>query len=120
MKPEPKELEAFARFLCSQRGYDPDHLEPGDMAFHSGFDPKLFRDGGYDAVFNDESAKGNPHFTPDAVLRNGDPAMLMWRHFVEDAMRILIFLENTPVEMPAGALFYGHTPRHLQPPPSEQ
>lgn len=92
MKPESKELEAFARFLCSQRGYSPDHLEPGDMAYHSSFDLQDYRDGQYDSVFYEESNKGNADYLPDAVLPSGDPAMFMWRKFVKDALAILEFL----------------------------
>jgi hypothetical protein len=93
MKQEPKQIEEFARFLCSRKGYDPDQLRGGDLCFHSTFDSEKFSDGEYDLMFNHD-----PDYAPDGEHR-GDVAMYLWRDSVEEAVKILNFLK-IPVDTP--------------------
>ncbi len=83
MLAEPPLIEALARDLCQMNSYDPDHLEPGNMCFHSSFDSLKFANAEYDCLFDSD-----PAYAPDG--HNGkDPCMFMWRGYVTKAMALV-------------------------------
>lgn len=76
-------VEIVARTLCKRKGYDPDALEPGDMAMQPDWDESRFRGGEYDS-----------EAVPDGTMTNGEPGHFMWRHFIFDAQAVISALDN--------------------------
>lgn len=94
---EEELVERIARAICLRRGYDPEHLEPGN-AIQTWMDEESSREAKYDHMFDSGDVQPDGHNGKEQVS-------FMWRWFIFDARAALAAIRETHEMVPRSGEF---------------